>query len=497
VPIRWRLTIFNALVIGGILLALGLALFFLQRQSLLSSVEDTARSRALAVARSIAAGEGLEEDEGRLVLDDDLVDGITVDGVYIIVRDRRGSIIAQTVDLPANREARDEVWRVALETGKSAHGTVELLEEGPDYIYAVPVEPYGGPARTVEAGKSYDLAEENIRNMALVLAFGIGVTFLLSVVGAYLLARAALSPVGAVVKAARRITGGDLSNRLPIAHPKDEIGDLAATINGMLSRLEGTLAHLEEALDRQREALDQQRRFAADASHELRTPLTAIHTNAQVLEEWALGDPKIGPENVAAIVRESERMKRLVEGLLELAGGDEGMKLHPEHNDLAEVVEEATESARAAADGKVVIEHPASEQPVSAVFDRERLRQAISILLDNAVKYTLEGGRVTVRTMEEDDTVAVEVSDTGVGISEEQLPHVFERFYRADEARSMEGSGLGLAIARQIAEDHGGSIEVRSQLGEGSTFTIRIPRRTPLSGAVTSSPSVRSIHPTA
>ena len=353
-PIRWRLTIFNALVIGGILLALGLALFFLQRQSLLSSVEDTARSRALAAAQSIAAGEGLEEEEGRLVLDDDLVDGITIDGVYIIVRDRRGSIITQTVDLPANREARDEVWHVALETGKPAHGTVELLEEGPDYIYAVPVEPYGGPARIVEAGKSYKPAEESIRNMALVLASGIGVAFLLSVIGAYLLARAALSPVGAVVKAARRITGGDLSNRLPVTHAKDEIGNLAATINGMLSRLEGTLAHLEEALDRQR-------RFAADASHELRTPLTAIHANAQVLEDWALRDPKIGPENVAAIRRESERMKRLVEGLLELAGGDEGMQLHPEHNDLAEVVEEATESARAAADGKVVIEGPASE----------------------------------------------------------------------------------------------------------------------------------------
>ena len=471
-PIRWRLTIFNALVIGGILLALGLAIFFLQRQSVLSNVEDTARSRAEAVARSIAAGEGLEEEDGRLVLDDDLVDGITVDGVFIIVRDRRGGIIAQTVDLPANREARDEVWRVTLETGESAHGTVELLEEEPDYVYAVPVEPYGGPARTVEAGKSYEPAEENIRNLALVLAFGIGATFLLSVVGAYVLARAALSPVGAIVKAARRIAGGDLSNRLPVVRPKDEIGDLAATINGMLSRLEGTLAHLEEALDRQR-------RFAADASHELRTPLTAIHSNAQVLEEWALRDPEIGPENVAAIRRESERMKRLVEGLLELAGGDEGMELHPEHNDLAEVVEEATESARAAADGKVVIERPASEQPVSAVFDRERLRQAISILLDNAVKYTPERGRVTVRTMEEDDTVAVEVSDTGVGISEEQLPHVFERFYRADEARSMEGSGLGLAIARQIAEDHGGSIGVRSQVGQGSTFTIRIPRRFP------------------
>jgi two-component system, OmpR family, sensor kinase len=476
VPVRWRLTIFNALVIGGILLALGFALFFLLRETLLSSVEDTARSRAFAAARSIASGEGLEEEDGRLVLDDDLVDGLTVDGVYITVRDRRGNVIAQTVDLPANREARDKVWRVALEAGKPAHGTIELSEEGPDYVYAVPVEPYGGPARTVEAGKSYAPAQENIRNMALVLASGIAVAFLLSVVGAYLLARAALSPVGAVVKAARRITGGDLSNRLPVAHPKDEIGDLAVTINGMLSRLEGTLADLEEALDRQR-------RFAADASHELRTPLTSIHSNAQVLEEWGLRDPKIGPESVAAIRRESERMKGLMESLLELARGDAGMKLHPEHDDLDEVVDGAVEFARAAANGKVVIEHPAPERAVRVIFDRERIRQALSILLDNAVKYTPEGGRVTVRTMEEEDTVAVEVSDTGVGISEDQVPHIFERFYRADEARSTEGSGLGLAIARQIAEDHGGSIEVRSNLGEGSTFIIRIPRRTPTYGA--------------
>ena len=475
-PIRWRLTIFNALVIGVILLALGLALFFVLRQTLLSSVEDTARSRAFAAARSIVAGEGLEEEDGRLVLDDDLVDGLTVDGVYIIVRDGRGGVIAQTVDLPANGEERDEVWRAALEAGKPAHGTVELFDGSPDYVYAVPVRPSGGPARTVEAGKSYELAEENVRNMALVLASGIGVAFLLSVAGAYLLARAALSPVGAVVKAARRITGGDPSDRLPVAHPKDEIGDLAATINGMLSRLEGTLARLEEALSRQR-------RFAADASHELRTPLTAIHSNAQVLEEWGLEDKKIGPESVAAIRRESERMKGLVEGLLELARGDEGMRLHPEHNDLDEVVEDAVESARTAANGKITIEHPVSGRAVGAIFDRERLRQAISILLDNAVKYTPEGGRVIVRTREEDDTVAVEVSDTGVGISEDQIPHVFERFYRADEARSTEGSGLGLAIARQITEDHGGGIKVRSQPGKGSTFTIRIPKRTPLSGA--------------
>ena len=482
-PIRRRLTIFNALVIGGILLALGLALFLLLRQSLLSSVEDTARSRAFAAARSIVAGEGLEEEDGRLVLDDDLVDGLTVDGVYIIVRDGRGGIITQTVELPANREARDEVWRVALEAGEPAYGKIELSEEGQDYVYAVPVKPPDGPARTVEAGKSYEPAEENVRNMTLVLGSGIAVAFLLSVFGAYLLARAALSPVGAVVKAARRITGGDLSNRLPVPHPEDEIGELAATINAMLSRLEETLAS--------------QRRFVADASHELRTPLTSINSYAQVLEEWGLKDPEIGSESAAAIRRESERMKALVENLLELARGEDGSGLNLGHNDLGKVIQEAVESANAAANGKVSIEYPAPEPGTSAVFDRGRLRQALTILLDNAVKFTPEGGRVSVKGKEEGGSVKIEISDTGVGISEDQLPHVFERFYRADEARSTEGSGLGLAIARQIAEDHEGSIDVRSQLGHGSTFTIDLPRRPLPSGAGTSSPWARSIPPTA
>ncbi len=476
-PILWRLTIFNALVIGGILLALGSALFFLLRETLLSSVEDTARDRALAAAKEINTGEGLDEEDGRLELDDGLQRGLTHDGVFIVVRNGRGNIITQTVNLTNNGEVYDELWRRVLKTGKSAHDKFTFREEGLSYVYAVPVSPPEQPAWIVEAGKSYEPAQENVDRMALVLASGVTVAFLLSVAGAYLLARNALSPVSAVVRAAHRITEGDLSKRLPVVHPKDEIGDLAATINGMLSRLEETLSRLKETIDRQR-------RFVADASHELRTPLTSIHSYAQMLGDWALRDPQIGPESVAAIKRESERMKGLVEDLLELARGDEGMKLHLEDNNLTEVVEEAAESARAAVNGKLLIEHPTpgqGVQRVSAVFDRERLRQALSILLDNAVKYTPEGGRVSMRIVEEDGSVGVEVSDTGIGIPEEQIPHVFERFYRAEEARSTEGLGLGLSIARQIAEDHGGSIEAWSKPREGSTFIIRIPRRIPRS----------------
>jgi two-component system OmpR family sensor kinase len=472
VPIRWRLTIFNALVIGAILLSLGCALFLLLRETLLSSVEDTTRKRAIIAAREIDRGEGLDEEHGRLELDDGLRHGLTHDGVFIVVRNGRGNIITQTVNLTNNGEVYDELWRRVLKTGKRADDRVTFREEGRAYVYAVPVNPPEHPARIVEAGKSYEPTQENVEKMALVLASGVAVAFLLSVVGAYLLARKALSPVSAVVTAAHRIREGDISKRLPVPHSNDEIGDLAATINGMLSHLETTLARLEETLDRQR-------RFVADASHELRTPLTSIHNYAQVLEEWALRDPQIGPESVAAIKRESKRMKGLVEKLLELARGDEGMKLHLKDNNLTEVVEEATESARAAVNGKLLIEHPTpgqGVQRVSAVFDRERLRQALSILLDNAVKYTPEGGRVTMRIVEEDGSVGVEVADTGIGIPEDQIPHVFERFYRAEEARSTEGLGLGLSIARQIAEDHKGSIEVLSKPREGSTFIIRIPR---------------------
>ena len=147
--------------------------------------------------------------------------------------------------------------------------------------------------------------------------------------------------------------------------------------------------------------------------------------------------------------------------------------------DLSALGKEATETARAAADGKVSVEFVSNEHEVRATFDRGRVLQVASILLDNAVKYTPEGGNIKVRVEEKDGGAALAVSDTGVGISEEQLPLVFERFYRADAARAEEGVGLGLSIARQIAEAHGGTIEARSKLGVGSTFVLLLPRQKP------------------
>jgi two-component system, OmpR family, sensor kinase len=464
-PIRWRLTLFNALIIGAILLALGLSLFLLLREALLSGVEDTARGRAVAAARALESGEDVLNDE-------DDVAQLTADGVFLIVRDARGRVLDQTTSFSPEDEIRDPVWRRALASGNPTGGTAELSAEAPDYVYAVPVNPPNGSARVVEAGKSYDSVEDTLEAFATVLVIGGLLAFLLSVGGAYLLARAALSPVEAVVSSAREMTEGDLSRRLPVAHPKDEIGRLTTTINALLARLEAAFARREEALSRQR-------RFAADASHELRTPLTSISGYAQMLEEWGLRDPQTAREGVAAIRRESERMQRLVEGLLALTRGDEGAPLEIADHDLAATAEEAARTARTVADGKVVVDYLPTEQPINAPFDRNRIRQVASILLDNAIKYTPEGGTVTMAVRETDGWAELEVSDTGVGIPEDQLPLIFERFYRADKARASSGAGLGLAIARQVAEVHGGRIEVESTPGEGSTFTLLLPKKLP------------------
>ena len=169
-------------------------------------------------------------------------------------------------------------------------------------------------------------------------------------------------------------------------------------------------------------------------------------------------------------------MRGLIESLLTLTRGDEGAPMEVGRYDLGAIAKEATETASAAADG-VSVEFVPGDREVMATLDRERVLQVASILLDNAVKYTPDGGSVTVSVEERGGGVALAVSDTGVGIPEDQLPLVFERFYRADAARAEEGVGLGLSIARQIVEAHGGTIEARSNLGVGSTFVLLLPRQ--------------------
>jgi len=474
VSIRWRLTLFNALAIGAILLLLGIGLFFLLRESLLSGIESTVESRAQIAARELEVDRG-SGGPPEVKLESDAAEQLSLDGVFVIVRNQDGRILYESVNLPAGGEKQDGIWREVARSGEPDSGTAELSKEAPDYVYAIPVRRQGGPPLVLEAGRSYASLDETLGTIATTLAISIGVAFLLSLIGAYLLARAALRPVDAVVSAAREMGENDLSRRLPVTNPGDEIGRLATTINGLLNRLETAFGRLGASLKRQEEALARQRRFAADASHELRTPLTSISGYAKMLEGWALDDPKAARKSVKTIRRESDRLSSLAESLLTLARGDEGPSLYVERHDLRDLGAEAVEAARAPADAKVSIAYTPPERAIKATFDQEQIRQVLSILLDNAVKYTPKGGNVTVCAGEEAGQAFLKVSDTGAGIPEDKLSLIFERFYRLDSSRTEGGAGLGLSIARQITEAHGGTLEVESTVGKGSTFTLLLP----------------------
>jgi two-component system OmpR family sensor kinase len=479
VSIQWRLTLFNAGAIGVILVLLGTGMFLVLRETLLSNVENTLQSQAESAARDL---EVYESSSGapEVGLEEEVAEQLSLNGVYVLVRAHDGRVLYRSVSLPAAVESRDTLWREVVRTGEPASDTAPLSLEAPDYLHAIPIRHENGPLLVLEAGRSYEPVNETLGTIAATLAAGISVAFLLSIGGAYLLARIALRPVDAVVSSAREMSETDLSRRLPVANPNDEIGRLTSTINGLLARLETAFVRREEALTRQR-------RFAADASHELRTPLTAISGHANMLDQWALEDQETARKSVKIIKKESERLHILAEALLTLARGDEGLSLRVMRHDLREVAAEAVEAARAAAGGKVSIEYASPERAVRATFDRDRIRQVASALLDNAVKYTPEGGRVTVRVGERDSRVFLEVSDTGVGIPEDKLLLIFERFYRLDPSRTEGGAGLGLSIARQIAEDHGGTIEARSEPGRGSAFTLLLPGKAGRSG--TTAPS--------
>jgi len=293
----------------------------------------------------------------------------------------------------------------------------------------------------------------------LALAVGIGIW----------LGRRALSPVARITDGARAITEGNLSARLAVPASGDELQHLSETLNEMLARIEHSFARTT--------------RFTADASHELRAPMTLIYTAAQHALRRERSREDLA-DAMQKILRESQRTTALIDDLLQLARGDAGKEeaaLAPA--DAAPLVREAAEQAAvmgAARDIEVTLDLGPAALPVLA--DLAQLRRVLLILVDNALKYTPPGGRVRLAGQREGPEITMSVSDTGPGIASEDLPHVFERFWRADKVRSRDagGTGLGLAIAQQIAQRHGGRLGVESEPGRGSVFTLRLPAAAPL-----------------
>ena len=290
--------------------------------------------------------------------------------------------------------------------------------------------------------------------------------FALSLGGAYVIAGRALRPVDHIINQVEAITDGrSLHRRLPVDGTNDELARLAATLNEMIGRLESSFGGL--------------RRFTADASHELKTPLTVMRADV----ERAMAVPGATNEQLVALeeaLQETTRMADLVESLLTLARADEGrFDLHREPVALGSLARDVFETAMILGEGANLTVVMARDDPATVLADATRLRQLCLNLVTNAIKYTPAGGRVELALERRGAEVLFSVKDSGIGISAADLPHVFERFWRADHARSRSaergGFGLGLAISQYIAQAHGGGLTVTSRLGRGSQFTVTLP----------------------
>jgi len=289
------------------------------------------------------------------------------------------------------------------------------------------------------------------------LVLGISAAISVAALSGWFLTRRALQPLVQMAETARRIgEGPDLGPRVAYEGPQDEVGKLASTFNHMLDRIH--------------RAFESQRHFIADSSHELRTPLTVIRGNLDLLKRNL--NPGAQGEALAAIEREAARMSKIVSDLLLLAQIESPGALEHHPVSLNSLLLEAYERAQPMAGGRHVL--LGRQDTVTVMGDADKLRQLITNLVDNAIRYTPEGGSIHLSLRGDGPWARLEVADTGVGIPPEHLPHVFDRFYRADKARSRAqgGTGLGLAIVKGIAEAHGGRVTVTSQPGEGSTFTV-------------------------
>jgi heavy metal sensor kinase len=329
-------------------------------------------------------------------------------------------------------------------------------------VVSRPIVLAGRLAGTIQVAQSQAATDDALLATRRVLTLASLSLLLLAAVGGALLARAALHPIQTITETARRITQAqDLSQRIPVTVPNDEVGRLTETINGMLARLE--------------ELFKAQQRLVADVSHELRTPLTTIQGNLDLLRRGAADDPETRTSTLRAIADETARMRRLVNDLLLLAQADAGLKLHRQPVEVDTLLLEVYRQAQVMAQNVTV--RLGAEDQALVLGDADRLRQLLLNLVDNALKHTTPGsGELTLTLRRAGGWVRVGVEDNGAGISPEDLPHIFERFYRADPSRSRPGgSGLGLAIAKWVAEAHGGRIEVESQVGKGSTFTLWLP----------------------
>lgn len=445
--IRWRLQLWYGALLVAVLCGFGFTAFHLESARQFRRIDEGLQQRISTLVDALRAGperggERRQPIEVRLTPEQAALFG-GHEGYYFAIWMQGKEPIATSPNAPADVPkpiGRDAVARMRDDFRES-------------FLFAAPVN-------CVLVGRSIAADRAELRTLAAALAAVGGVVLGAGLVVGWWLASRAIRPVEDISSTAAKIAAGDLAQRISTTETDSELGHLAGLLNSTFARLDA--------------AFTQQARFTADAAHELRTPISVMLTQTQsaLARERPAAEYR---ETLEACQRATQRMRRLIESLLELARLDAGQEpLRRDESDLATIAADCTELIRPLAATRGITIH-AALSAAACRGDAERLAQVVTNLLSNAIDYNHDGGEVRIATTRTNGTTTLSVSNTGPGIADADLPHLFERFHRADKARSGSHSGLGLAIAKAIVLAHGGSIRATSEAGSGATFTVSLP----------------------
>ncbi len=462
--VRGRLTLWYVSALALILVAFGVAVYVMLSRSLHRRVDEALRSTLEISITSLT--HDTQEGQSSQSAAQSTTAELSHPQQAMMIFDGAGRLLAEhpyeqdlhirPPDLGAIPDDEVYLYTVAEEGDADDHHRLAVRR--------VRIPPADTPY-IILASQPLEAVEDELESLREILYLATPAVLLVAGLGGWFLARQGLAPVGAMAKRARQIGAGSLDRQLPVANPRDELGQLANSFNELLARLDA--------------AFDEQRRFMADASHELRTPLSVMSTAAGVTLKKAHREEEEYREALQMMAEQTRRLSRIVQDMFILARADAGH--YPLQNRALYLNDLLDEVARAggllASDKDVTVE--LTNLPEAAFHgDEDLLRQMVMNLLDNAVKFTPARGVVRLSLTRRADEYLLSVSDTGPGIPAAARDHVFERFYRADKARSRSedgGAGLGLAIARWIAQAHDGDLELADSDGAGATFIVRLP----------------------
>jgi heavy metal sensor kinase len=463
--IKFRLTLWYVVILGIILSSFSFFLYFTLADSLHKGVDNKIKTMAEIVVSSARSPLGV----GPSISDLDRIMterfGIRPLGRFIQILDESGRVGGRSTNLRNVQVPLSVQTLQAASKGRTTFETVQVMGGYPLRLVTMPITEDGRMMGIVQVGSSLEGVEDALHQLFLILLIAVPTALLFASAGGLFLANKVLRPVDEITQIARRIGSGDLSQRIRIKRVNDELGRLAATFNEMIAKLEESFRRVKH--------------FTADASHELKTPLTILRGEVEVglkkkrtLKEYQ----RILNSNL----EETNRMSRIVDDLLTLSRADMGeLTMEREEVELSSLAREVWDDLQILAQERGVLLKFMGDGFTKVEGDPLFLRQLILNITENGLKYTPAGGEVELKVKGERDqgVVRIFVSDTGVGIAPKDRKRVFDRFFRADKARSREtgGTGLGLSICQWIVQAHEGQIAVKSKVGKGSTFTVTLP----------------------